>query len=138
MFNRISAVILLVSNMKKSIEFYKDVLGMEVKQQAEDWVEFSKQGTVLALHPTKEKKKLTKNINMLIGFNVSELESVCSNLEKKKVKFHKKATNEAFGRHAIIEDPDGHLISLAEMASKEEFTQIPYYHGFAPELALES
>ena len=92
--------------MKKSIEFYKNVLGMEVKQQAEDWVEFSKQGTVLALHPTKE--KLTKNTNMLIGFNVSELESVCSNLEKKKVKFHKKLTN-------------------------EEFTQIPYYHGFAPE-----
>ena len=134
MFNRISAVILLVSNMKKSIEFYKDVLGMEVKQQAEDWVEFSKQGTVLALHPTKKKKKLTKNINMLIGFNVSELQSVCSNLEKKKVKFHKIVTNEAFGRHAIIEDPDGHLISLAEMAPKEEeFTQIPYYHGFAPE-----
>ena len=133
MFKRISAVILLVSNMKKSIEFYKDVLGMEVKQQAEDWVEFSKQGTVLALHPTKKKKKLTKNINMLIGFDVSELESVCSNLEKKKVTFHKKVTNEAFGRHAIIEDPDGHLISLAEMAPKEEFTQIPYYHGFAPE-----
>jgi len=133
MFNRISAVILLVSNMKKSIEFYKDVLGMEVKQQAEDWVEFSKQGTVLALHPTKKKKKLTKNINMLIGFDVSELESVCSNLEKKKITFHKKVTNEAFGRHAIIEDPDGHLISLAEMAPKEEFTQVPYYHGFAPE-----
>jgi len=134
MFNRISAVILLVSNMKKSIKFYKDVLGMEVKQQAEDWVEFSKHGTVLALHPTKKKKKLTKNINMLIGFNVSELQSVCSNLEKKKVKFHKKVTNEAFGRHAIIEDPDGHLISLAEMTPKEEeFTQIPYYHGFAPE-----
>jgi lactoylglutathione lyase len=131
MFNRISAVILLVSNMKKSIEFYKDVLGMEIKQQAEDWVEFSKQGTVLALHPTKE--KLTKDTNMLIGFNVSELEPVCSNLEKKKVKFHKKVTNEAFGKHAIIEDPDGHLISLAEMAPKEEFTQIPYYHGFAPE-----
>jgi lactoylglutathione lyase len=70
---------------------------------------------------------------MLIGFNVSELETVCSNLEKKKVKFHKKVTNEVFGKHAIIEDPDGHLISLAEMAPKEEFTQIPYYHGFALE-----
>ena len=133
MFNRIGAVILLVSDMKESMKFYKDVLGMEVKQQTEDWVEFSKQGTVLALHPTKEKKKLTKNINMLIGFNVNELEIVCSNLEKKKVKFHKKMTNEVFGKHAIIEDPDGHLISLAEMAPKEEFTQIPYYHGFAPE-----
>jgi glyoxalase/bleomycin resistance protein/dioxygenase superfamily protein len=68
-----------------------------------------------------------------LGFNGCELETVCSNLEKKKVKFHKKVTNEVFGKHAIIEDPDGHLISLAEMAPKEEFTQIPYYHGFAPE-----
>ena len=46
---------------------------------------------------------------MLIGFNVSELETVCRNLEKKKVKFHKKMTNEVFGKHAIIEDPDGHF-----------------------------
>ena len=32
MFNRIGAVILLVSDMKKSMEFYKDVLGMELKR----------------------------------------------------------------------------------------------------------
>ena len=133
MFNRIGAVILLVSNMKESMDFYKDVLGMELKQQAEDWVEFSKQGTVLALHPTKKKKKLTKNISMLIGFNISDLESLCSDLERKKVKFHKKLSNEVFGKRAIIEDQYGHLISLAEMTPKEEFTQIPYYHGFAPE-----
>jgi catechol-2,3-dioxygenase len=31
MFNRISAIILLVSDMKESMKFYKDVLGMEVK-----------------------------------------------------------------------------------------------------------
>ena len=64
---------------------------------------------------------------------LNDLETVCSDLEKKKVKFHKKMTNEVFGKHAIIEDPDGHLISLAEMVPKEEFKQIPYYHGFAPE-----
>jgi lactoylglutathione lyase len=87
MFNRIRAVILLVSDMKESMKFYKDVLGMEVLQQIEHWVEFSKQRTVLALHPTNDKKKLTNNISMLIGFNVNELETVCSDLEKKKVKF---------------------------------------------------
>jgi len=81
----------------------------------------------------KASKAMTSKM-CVCGFNVTELESVSSsNLEKKKVKFHNKMTNEAFVRHAIIEDPYGHLISLAEMASKEEFTQIPYYHGFAPE-----
>jgi predicted enzyme related to lactoylglutathione lyase len=134
MFNRIGAIILLVSDMKKSMGFYNDILGMELKQVTEDWVEFSKQGTVIALHPRKKKRKLKKSRNnsILIGFNVSDLESVCRDLGKKKVKFYKRLTDETFGRHAIIEDPDGHLISLAEMTPKEEFMQSPYYHGFAP------
>jgi lactoylglutathione lyase len=132
MFSRIGAIILLASDMRRSIKFYKDVLGMELKQRSKDWVEFSKQGTVLALHPTKN-KKIKKNNSMLIGFNVSDLKALCDTLKKKKVKFYKKITTEQFGKHAIIKDPDGHLISLVEMISKEEFMQIPYYHGFAPE-----
>ncbi len=142
MFQRISAIILLVRDMKKSIEFYTNVLGMEKKQESEDWVEFLKQGTVLALHPAKKKTKnheqqgergrVVKSGNILIGFNFSDLESVCNDLNTKNVKFYKNLKNESFGKHAIIEDPEGNLISLAEMAPKEEFMQIPYYHGFAP------
>ena len=141
MFHRISAIILLVQDMKKSINFYHKVLGMDIKQESEDWVEFLKQGTVLALHPARKKSKsgekrssqTTKSgSNALIGFNVSDLESVCNDLHNKNVKFYKSLKNESFGKHAIIEDPEGNLISLAEMAPKEEFMQIPYYHGFAP------
>jgi lactoylglutathione lyase len=142
MFRRISAIILLVKDLNKSIDFYNNVLGMEKKQESEDWVEFMKQGTVLALHPigknskSDEQKKISRSAksgNILIGFNVSDLESVCNDLKKKNVKFYKDLKNESFGKHAIIEDPEGNLISLAEMAPKEEFMQIPYYHGFAPE-----
>jgi lactoylglutathione lyase len=132
MFDRLGAIILLVSDMKRSVKFYNNVLGMELKQKTRDWVEFSKQGTVLALHPSKKKTRITKNNSMLVGFNIGDLESLCIILRKKKIKFYKKLTIEAFGKHAIIEDPDGHLISLAEMNSEEEFLQIPYYHGFAP------
>ncbi|MFL6394089.1 MAG: VOC family protein [Nitrososphaeraceae archaeon] len=137
MFNKIGAVILLVSDMKKSIKFYGNVLGMELKQHpSKDWVEFSKEGnTVLALHPINKKSKkrlIKKNNSMLVGFNISDLEAVCSDLKKKRVKFYKKLTQEPFGKHAIIQDPDGHLISLAEIAPEDEFMQSPYYHGFAP------
>jgi lactoylglutathione lyase len=137
MFNKIGAVILLVSDMKKSIKFYGNVLGMELKQHpSKDWVEFSKEGnTVLALHPIKKKSKkrlIKKNNSMLVGFNISDLEAVCGDLKKKRVKFYKKLTQEPFGKHAIIQDPDGHLISLVEIAPEDEFMQSPYYHGFAP------
>jgi lactoylglutathione lyase len=139
MFGKISAIILLVEDAPKLISFYRDVLELEVKQESEDWIELStKEGsTVLALYRKRDKKKPSNGFNngrnMLIGFNISDLDSVCKELEKRGVNFFKKPTEESFGKHAIIEDPEGNLISIAEMKVKDEYTQISYYHGFAPE-----
>jgi lactoylglutathione lyase len=139
MFKKIGAVILLVSDLSKSRDFYSKVLGMQLKRESGGWIEFSKEGsTVLALHPLSKKKegkddkKIKKSNTILVGFNISDLQVTCDELEKKHVKFYKKISVEHFGKHAIIEDPDGHLISLAEMSPKDEYVQIPYYHGFAP------
>lgn len=142
MFGKINAVILLVADAPKLISFYRDVLELEVKQESEDWIELStKEGsTVLALYPKRDKKKpsnvkqgLDNGRNTLIGFNVSDLDGVCKELEKRGVNFFKRPAEESFGKHAIIEDPEGNLISIAEMKLKDEYTQISYYHGFAPE-----
>ena len=145
MFKKIGAVIFLVSDIDRSKEFYTRTLGMQIKRESADWIEFAKEGsTVLALHPIKKKKtkkdktneeikkRSSSNNQILVGFNVSDLQSTCAELEKKNVKFYKEMSIEHFGKHAIIEDPDGHLISLAEMSAKDEYVQIPYYHGFAP------
>ena len=142
MFRKISAIILLVADAPKLISFYRDVLELEVKQESEDWIELStKEGsTVLALYPKRDKKKpsnvkqaLDDGRNTLIGFNVSDLDSVCKELEKRGASFFKRPSEESFGKHAIIEDPEGNLISIVEMKPKDEYTQISYYHGFAPE-----
>jgi catechol 2,3-dioxygenase-like lactoylglutathione lyase family enzyme len=130
MFHKIGAVILLVSDMKRSTKFYRDTLGMKLKKQSKDWIEFSEGGTVLALHPAS-RKKIRKNNSMLVGFSVSDFDDVVNGLKKKKVKFFKKPKAEPFGKHAIVQDPDGHLISIVQMP-QEELSQIPYYHGFAP------
>ncbi|HKU49775.1 MAG TPA: VOC family protein [Nitrososphaera sp.] len=130
MFSRIGAVILLVSDMNRSVKFYRDTLKMPLKEKSKDWVEFSERGTVIALHPAK-KKRFPKNNSMLIGFSVSDFDDVCNGLKRKKVNFYKKPKEESFGKHAIIKDPDGHLISIIQMP-QEELTQVPYYYGFAP------
>jgi len=130
MFTRIGAVILLVSDIKRSIKFYRDILQMEMKEKSKDWVEFSTRGTVLALHPSR-KKRFNKTKSMLVGFSVSDFDDICAGLKKKKVKFFKKPKEEPFGKHAIIQDPDGHLISIMQMP-QEGPAQVGYYHGFAP------
>jgi lactoylglutathione lyase len=132
MFKRVGAAILLIENMEKSVTFYRDILGMKIKDESPDWVEFVNESgrAVLALHPKRTKS--SGSPNMLVGFNVNDIENVCKQLEEKSVKFYKTLTEESFGKHAIIEDPDGHLISIAEIPAKDELGQIPYYHGFAP------
>jgi lactoylglutathione lyase len=116
-FKRLGAVILLVSDMDKSIKFYRDVLELPIKNTSSEWVEFFSSGTVLALHPSKSKNR-TKNSGVLVGFMVSDLEPVATKLKDKKVEFFKEPKEESFGKHAIIADPDGHLISIAEISSK--------------------
>jgi lactoylglutathione lyase len=114
-FKKIGSIILIVSEMEKSLVFYKDILGLPIKSQSEAWTEFFVNGTVLALHPAENKTKLKTGISILIGFMVSDLETNVKKLKENKVKFFKEAKEEPFGKHAIIEDPDGHLISIAEI-----------------------
>jgi lactoylglutathione lyase len=116
-FKRVGAIILLVSDMDKSIKFYRDVLELQIKNTSPEWVEFFSSGTVLALHPSKNKVR-TRNSGVLVGFMVSNLESVANKLKEKNVEFFKEPKEESFGKHAIIVDPDGHLISIAEMSSR--------------------
>jgi lactoylglutathione lyase len=120
-FSKVGAVILIVSDMERSTKFYKDVLGLPIKSQSKDWTEFFNTETVLALHPARkvqEQPTPQQRNSVLVGFMVSDLEAEVEQLQKKKVKFFKKMKDESFGKHAIIEDPDGHLISLAEIKSK--------------------
>jgi catechol 2,3-dioxygenase-like lactoylglutathione lyase family enzyme len=118
-FPKVGAVILLVSDMEESVKFYRDVLHLPIKGQSEGWTEFFNTGTVIALHP---KKKIRVSPGpaggILVGFMVNDLDATVSRLKQQKVKFFKEPKDEAFGKHAIIEDPDGHLISIAQIESK--------------------
>lgn len=118
-FRKVGAVILLVSNMEKSIKFYSDTLELPVKSRSKDWTEFFNNDTVLALHPAPEKKKMLKTgSGTLVGFEVTDLDSTVKKLKEKSVKFFKRPKEEPFGKHAIVQDPDGHLISIAELNEK--------------------
>jgi lactoylglutathione lyase len=117
-FRKVGAVILLVSNMQKSIKFYGGTLGLPIKTKSKDWTEFFQDDTVLALHPAKKGSRIKTGSGILVGFEVSDINSTTKKLKEKKVKFYKRPKEEPFGTHAIIQDPDGHLISIAEIKEK--------------------
>lgn len=118
-FRKVGAVILLVSNMEKSIKFYSETLELPIKTRSKDWTEFFNNDTVLALHPAPKKKTILKTgSGTLVGFEVTDLDSTVKKLNERRVKFFKRPKEEPFGKHAIVQDPDGHLISIAEINEK--------------------
>jgi len=133
MLNKIEGITLLVSDIKRSMEFYRDILNLRVNKESEDKIEFSKKGstnTKLIIELDKTGSTQNNKSSVIITFSVLDLNTIYDNLTQRKVDFHKKLSEDETGKNTIIRDPDGYLISLTEPI--DEFAQIPYYHGFAP------
>jgi len=126
MFKKIDYTMIMVSDMPRSVAFYRDVLGFRLRFQSEFWSEFETDGTTLALHggarpaarpaaPSDEKTAGT----ITIGLNVSNLDATVRMLKGQGVVFLLEPTlREGQGiRLAIFADPDGLPISLAEAAA---------------------
>ena len=85
------------------------------------------------MHPRRRRKDVGDDgdghPNVLVGFMVADLDQVVKDLRAKDVIFFKEPKTEPFGKHAIILDPDDHLISIAEIEStksNEEFDLIGF------------
>lgn len=47
---RVHYAIVFVSDMARSVAFYRDVIGLPLKFESPEWTEFDTEGAVLALH----------------------------------------------------------------------------------------
>ena len=122
MFETMHYVMVTVSDMKKSIDFYQNKLGIPLKIESPEWTEFLTQGTTLALHGGGVKKTKTPEDAKCagvctFGFSVSNLNQVYEDLKSKGVMFVMPPTQrEGEGiKLAVAIDPDGLAISFAEM-----------------------
>ena len=58
--DKLGYAIVFVTDMKRGVEFYKDVLGVPLKFDSPEWTEFDMHGVTLALHATE---KMPKNLD---------------------------------------------------------------------------
>jgi lactoylglutathione lyase len=126
MFRRLDVVVLFVKDLKRSIDFYVNELGLPLRYSDDNTAELFNDPTRIVLK-RKNSNSSSNNSNVksgiLLGFTVHDLYELCEMLKKRGLRFLKEPKEESFGKHAIILDPDGHMISLAEIKStaQEEF-----------------
>ncbi len=114
-------VIVFVSDMDKSIAFYRDVLGMPIRQQSQKWTEFDTGGTTLALHLADAAGHPHAHATMPaghchIGLTVPDLGAFHKEMIAKGVKCIQQPKKEEFGSLAIYADPDGLPFSVSSEA----------------------
>jgi lactoylglutathione lyase len=124
MFKQIDYTMVIVSDMKRSVQFYRDTLGIPLKFESPDWTEFQTGTTTFALHgggvprqyqDTGDQSKTAGACS--IGFNVDNVDKTYEELKAKGVVFvMPPAQREGEGiRLAVGLDPDGLPISFAQM-----------------------
>ena len=124
MFKQIDYTMVVVSDMQRSVEFYRDKLGIPLKFQSPEWTEFATGATTLALHgggvpaagpPSGDPSKTAGACS--IGFNVDDVDKAYEDLKAKGIRFVMPPTQrEGEGiRLAVAIDPDGLPISFAQL-----------------------
>ena len=123
MLCKLEHVIICCSEMKRSVAFYREVLGFPVRLESPDWTEFHCGGVKLALRlaaqSEMEKEQRQRGLERAgearLGFEVLDLEKFFQEKKERGAEFFLAPTATDSGRkRAVLLDPDGLPISVTE------------------------
>jgi len=116
---RVNYAIIFVSDMKRSVAFYRDVIGLPLKFDSPEWSEFSTDGATLALHRSEVPALPNEGSELPAGrcrpgLSVSDLDAFHSRMLEHQVTCTQQPKDLFGARLAQYLDPDGLAISVSE------------------------
>ena len=116
MIGKLGLIMLVVKDMERSTQFYRDVLGLEVVFQSPGWTHLDAGNIHVGLHP-EGKAKSAPTMGCTFGFYVADVRKTADELKAKGVPMILEPKEEDFGWLAIVADPDGYAVQLGEMGN---------------------
>lgn len=111
--SKASVVILAVTDLNKSIEFYRDRLGLKMTGTNEDFAFFDAGGFSIALRGGRPKAEPTDLSSVEIAFAVDHVKSAHQSLRTQGVEFKREPRVITGTTWATdFRDPDGHVLSI--------------------------
>lgn len=121
---RVNYAIVFVSDMKRSVAFYRDVVGLPLKFDSPEWSEFATDGATLALHkstateagPSREDSDQESHHagSCRPGFSVRDLDAFHARMVEHHVTCTQQPKDLFGSKIAQYLDPDGLAISVSE------------------------
>ena len=116
---RVSYAIVFVSDMKRSVAFYRDVVGLPLKFDSPEWSEFATDGATLALHRAEKAGEPDGESELAAGhcrpgISVADLDNFHARMVEHQVICTQQPKDLFGAKIAQYLDPDGLAISVAE------------------------
>lgn len=116
MFGKLGLVMIVVRNMERSVAFYRDVLGLKLLIQQDNWSQFDAGNVLIGLHPEGDEVRVAPTTGISIGIYVDNMDKAVTEIRRRFGKISVGPRNEPFGRWALVFDPDGYSVQIIEMA----------------------
>jgi len=108
----LSYVTLWAVNFDKEKNLYKEILGLPVTEENDDFIMFDTKGSRLALHRLKKGSRLDR-LTVELHLEVDDVDEVYSSLQHRGVKFEDKPANRPWGdRMASFHDAEGYVVEI--------------------------
>ena len=115
---RLRQVIVYVSNMERSIAFYRDTLGLPLRSESPGWSEFDVDGLTLALHISRTPGSAPEAMatgQAELSLEVSDLDQAHTTSQSQGIAVNDPMLLENLGKRIVtLRDPDGLAITLVE------------------------
>jgi len=99
-------------NFDQEKNLYKEILGLPVDQENDNFIMFDTKGSRLAFHRLKKGGRLDRQ-TVELHFEVENVDEVYSSLQGKGVKFDDRPVNRPWGsRMASFRDPEGYVVEI--------------------------
>jgi lactoylglutathione lyase len=119
---KLGYIILYVKDLEESKRFYRDLLGLELRNEFGSYIEFNTGATVLSMN-TREggrdatglpiPNEISKQQTFEIGFVTEDVYGVVEKLRSEGVHVLMEPREKPWGQVvAYVEDPDGHYIEI--------------------------
>ena len=116
---RVSSAIVFVSDMKRSVAFYRDVIGLPLRFDSPEWSEFATDGATFALHRSERSADPDDDRDQRAGscrpgLAVRDLDAFHLRMVEHNVVCTQQPKDLFGARIAQYLDPDGLTVSVSE------------------------
>ena len=116
----LSYVTLWAVNFDQEKNLYKEILGLPVDNENDNFIMFDTKGSRLAFHRLKKASRLDRQ-TIELHLEVDDVDEVYSSLQHKGVKFTDKPANRPWGnRMASFQDAEGYVVEIVGPLKADE------------------